>query len=338
MKMTKIRSILLVIVNLSLFYSVIIDVKIIKYILYGIVIGYLVSRKNEKYVIRWSLILIICIFTQWGIGQFIVQHSFGLQIIGESIINTSVSGVAKFGNGIIRGYGPFEHANVFGGINLLGLVLATWLCKSKNSLALKYLMMFIFGMGIFVSFSRAALLGSIILCLVAIASNEFRKTGIVLLKIIIILFIIFSPLLIIRANDSKDTALNERMRGYKWNIQMIKSHNIWLGLGTSNYKMELKKNLEMFGVEYKPWEIDYVHSVPLLVFAQSGILGSSAMLIIILLWMIKTMNIDVILITGSLMPTLLLDHFWITQTPALIFLLAAIWVLTSEKMDRKKYV
>lgn len=329
---------LVILIIVCLTCLALIDILPIKYGAAVIIVAGITMLRGNMNILGWCVVLLICIFSQWGIGQFVVQHSFGLQYIGESNIYSAAAGVAKFGNGIVRSYGPFEHANVFGGINLLGLILATWLCKSKNSLALKSLIMFILGMGIFVSFSRATLLGSIILCLIAIAVKEFRKTGILLLKILLILFIIFSPLLIIRANDSNDAAISERMRGYQWNYQLIKSHSLWVGLGTSNYKMELKKYLEMSGVEYKPWEIDYVHSIPLLIFAQIGLIGSSVILIVILASMIKTKNKCMLLFTGTLMPTLLLDHYWITQLSALIFLLTTIWVLSSEKIDSKKYV
>jgi hypothetical protein len=51
-----------------------------------------------------------------GLFQFILQHSLGLKILGESVVSNSMVGVAKlqlFDFKLLRAYGTFAHPNIF---------------------------------------------------------------------------------------------------------------------------------------------------------------------------------------------------------------------------------
>ena len=55
-----------------------------------------------------------------GLFQFILQHSLGLKILGESVVSNSMVGVAKlqlFDFKLLRAYGTFAHPNIFSGFS-----------------------------------------------------------------------------------------------------------------------------------------------------------------------------------------------------------------------------
>ncbi|HBE89724.1 MAG TPA: hypothetical protein DDW41_00760 [Candidatus Andersenbacteria bacterium] len=291
-----------------------------------------------RHILGWAFVLIICVFSQWGIGQFILQQDLGLRLIGESILGSSINGVAKFGNGIVRGYGPFEHANIFGGICLLALIVVEPLLTYSRNTLIRNVIIFTLGLGVFVSFSRAAILGWFVLALVVGILYRGRRHARTMGIIILLFMIVLWPLLLQRLNDSRDVAVSERIRGYLWSAEIMKTHSAWYGLGLYNYKMELRNYLNDQAISYHPWEIDYVHSVPLMVMAQTGMLSGGMLIIAILFWLVKILPGRAVIMMGSLLPVLSLDHFYITQPVALMYLTLAVIILRSKKTNQIKCV
>ena len=293
--------------------------------------------KKEKIVLGWIMILIICIFAQWGVAQFVLQHDLGLRLIGESVINSSMSGVAKFGNGIVRGYGPFEHANILGGLCLLALIMTERLWGERGAKIIFVIIVFTLGFGLCMAFSRAAILGWILLASGIFAMDNSNRRYLSM-NIIVLFMIVLWPLLSQRLNDSRDVAKPERLRGYEWSVQIMKLHNDWTGLGVRNYKMELRSYLDAEHISYQPWEIDYVHSVPLMILSQIGAISGSLIIIGILLWMLMTLGRTSMIILAALVPVILLDHFFVTKLGALVYLIIAVSIIKASGTYRLKYV
>lgn len=285
-----------------------------------------------KQLLAWSLVLMICFFAQWGIGQFIGQQDLGLRLIGESVLGSSIDGVAKFGNGIVRGYGPFEHANIFGGICLLALILEEHLRIRGGNALIKNVIIFVLGIGIFVAFSRAAMFGWFILTVSVLVIRKGNRHARAAMGLFLLFIIVLWPLLSQRLNDSRDVAVYERMRGYLWSMQIMRMNNPWYGLGLSNYKVELKNYLDNESIIYQPWEADYVHSVPLMVTSQIGIISGSVLIIVTMIWLVKNVPGRSVVLLGSLLPVLLLDHFYVTQPVALMYLALSVILLRPEKL------
>lgn len=286
-----------------------------------------------KQLLAWSFILIVCIFVQWGMGQFIGQQDLGLRLIGESILSSSIDGVAKFGNGIVRGYGPFEHANIFGGICLLALIMEDHLRIRGGNILINNVIIFTLGIGIFVSFSRSAMLGWFLLAISAVILNKRNRQALAMIGILLIFIIVLWPLLSQRFNDGRDVAASERVRGYIWSMELMKIHNPWYGLGLYNYKMELKNYLDSESITYHPWEVDYVHSVPLLVTSQIGIISGSVFMIVALIWLVKNVPGRSVVMLSSLLPVFLLDHFYLTAPVALLYLALTVILLRPVKAN-----
>lgn len=74
----------------------------------------------------WLIMLIGTINSIVAIAQFLAQHSIGVRFLGESIIGTDISGVAKLVIGeniVLRAYGLMPHPNILGGLLLVTIVL-----------------------------------------------------------------------------------------------------------------------------------------------------------------------------------------------------------------------
>jgi hypothetical protein len=330
------------------------------------------------YVIRkYGVRLVGCIFvavilfqSQWGLAQFIFQRDLGLNVLGESRLSSEMRGVAKFdfdscvndcgedaGEKTIRSYGPFQHANVFGGAMAIGLMaVALFVVSARNSfkfvskdhVVLLSTVLFLF-VGLLVSFSRSAYLAAgIMLCVfgvVRLSSNKYEgvkriihRYGVYFMFFVIVA-LLFSPLLIARFTDGEDVAIVERVGGASWAVSLIENNSWWQGVGPGAYKESLKEYLDWQNVTYQPWQIDSVHSVPLLIIVEWGLL-LSFILLLLFLTMLKKYYFNKWQWFLLLIPIVLFDHYVVTQIAPMV--LVMVWALLlyhftlSEKVDLKR--
>ena len=259
----------------------------------------------------------IALYSQWGIAQFIVQQDIGLVRIGESILSPNISGVASFyweGQKFIRAYGPFAHANSFGGVVLLGIVLLFTHRKAFGSQIFKQAMLCILSLALLTSFSRAALLGWIYIITLWVWKN--RSVALIPAAIVIILF---TPLLFFRSVDSHGVAAEDRQTGVIWFMNMSSVQGVFRGFGVGNYSYALQDFLSKNNIAHDPWDVAPVHSVPLLLIAELGIgLASLCILTIYSFW--RTHKPWPLL---ALVPALVLDHYFATQLAPLVFLIVS---------------
>lgn len=269
------------------------------------------------------IIAILTVHALWGLGQFIFQQDFGLQKIGETDLAPDQPAIAKFtlclspscegeseGMKIVRAYGPYPHPNSFAGALVIGLILLLSLKKNPEPKT-KTIIFGILLIALLLTFSRAALLAFLIFFLL----YQIKKPNKKLILITLVVLLTFSPLLLARQQDSQDVALPERYSGYKWSVELIQA-NYLTGVGYDNYKTALANYLNTNHIPHQPWQIDYVHSVPLLIIAQWGIVRG-ALLFTLLFWLFRKNPI----ILFSLTPIIFLDHYLITQATPLILLI-----------------
>ncbi|HLD25738.1 MAG TPA: hypothetical protein VJC05_01695 [Candidatus Andersenbacteria bacterium] len=262
--------------------------------------------------------LVLSLHAQWGIAQFILQRDIGLYLFGESRLSTSVNGVAKFSVGdekMIRAYGPYRHANTFGGMMVLGIVLLIFFAQRRDrSLYHVFFLMLFFLMllGLLVSFSRTAYLAATVPVLLAV--QRWRSGALKLALLLLTVVVLFSPLLISRSRDPADVSASERRQGWKWSWSIIMQ-------GSSReahyepYRVALERYLTEAEIAHHPWQIDYVHSVPLLLAAEVG-LGPAIILLLGIVVMIVYYWREGSVWFAWLLPLLLLDHYMLTQADA----------------------
>ncbi len=300
-----------------------------------LMIKFLVDKLGVR-VLSIVIILVLVMHAQWAIAQFIIQGDLGLYLLGETRINVEGVGIAKFATGsekLVRAYGPYPHANSLGGALSFGLLLvAVWMTKEKKiSMLHSSFLGPILGLlllGIMVSFSRTAYLSSGFILLILACYLSWTKRWLMWkwFGMLTLLGLIFMPLLIARLNDIEDRAINERIVGTGWSIALIAKQPWWQGMGWGKYPEKLKVYLDERGTAYKPWQIDYVHSAPLLVMAELGVASTS-------LLMVATVGLLLIFYRNEwwwllgVLPLVLFDHYMVTQLTPMLLLLTTIVIL-----------
>ncbi len=273
-----------------------------------------ISSRNKN-IFAALLLCCMALYAQWGIAQFIVQHDLGLRRIGESVLTTSIPGIASFyldSEKFIRAYGPFGHSNSFAGVLLLGILLVyRYEGKLKSPLFLSSIT-FVISLGIIVSFSRTALAG---LALIAILSLYKRRWS--LITPVAINALLFIPLFLTRSLDTHGAAVHERLVGLRWLAHMTTIPTLVRGFGIGNYTTALTEYVQNNSIAHNSWDIAPIHSAPLLLIAELGLIVCIPLFLVL----IRFVFIKKAWILAALLPALIFDHYFVTQISPLIFLI-----------------
>lgn len=316
-------------------------------VVYIFVINRLISEKNLITLLLVSLGLQLV----FGIFQFVMQSSIGLDFLGESRVGPAVPNVAKIDVGgvkVVRPYGTFTHANIFGGMMSLGFILSAYLyMKEEISRKKTQILLGVFLTGVLLSFSRSAWLAVTVSTLLFLS---FRKFKITYLKIrnftFAFLGLIFVGyftgvlnLILIRLQLVGDTSILERMAQIKTSFFMMIAHPFGVGLGNFVNAAD-----QYVSGKLLPWQFEPVHNTFLLIGTE---LGSIAMLISISAVIIGLLHLfrlltktegkykcfpiyfAIILIT-HLAILLNLDHYFYTNYSAGVFLMIMLGIMTNE--------
>lgn len=267
-------------------------------------------------ILAATLIGCIGMYSQWGIAQFIVQHDLGMHVLGESRLSVGIPGVATFSTEhgkYIRSYGPFAHPNSLAGSILIGGILLYALKPSSRLYTVS--MLLIFSIGILTSFSRSGLIGFAIVLLAFILSSRHS-----IIAMSIIPFLLFSSLLFQRSFDPRGVALMDRATGISWFIGMTTPQSILRGYGVGNYETALVSYLYSHHITYDPWDIAPLHSGPLLLFSELGLVLSTVFALI--LFALSRHYRSPILL--AILPPVLTDHYFVTQFGSTILLITCV--------------
>lgn len=303
---------------------------------------YEVKRRGIA-LIATIVIFLAALHAQWGIAQFVFQQDLNLSPLGETRLFHGGEGIATFtymDTKLVRSYGSFAHPNIFGGSLALAFGTCLYLLVSRPGLyriRLPWLAVcFCLLLGIILTFSRVAYLMAALASLMALPllPKHYKRVSLVAIPLLLLLF---WPLLSARLNDPADQAAHERARGYGWAVDIIRAAPVWRGFGVGNYTAGLREYIAARNVDLKPWEVAPVHSVPLLLAAEWGLVLTSALgllgvLGIKRLWERERPAAFWLLI---LLPALAFDHYALTQLPAIV-LTGVFLVILTEGKSRKQ--
>jgi hypothetical protein len=244
-----------------------------------------ISVSREK--ISWLFAILGAIQGLIATIQFYTQKSIGLYVLGESHLSPETSGVAKIvshGTTLIRGYGTFPHANLLAAflvtttaLNLYLIAIYYQIPRGKFTprgiILLTALFMNVFGL--FLSFSRAGILGLLVTLFALGMFFTWNKLFSTLIKVyipagiaIMLSIAILYPHLTSRATVT-DKATKERVFYNSIGSKLIKDKPLF-GVGAGNSVLHMK---QYSNIELKPWEIQPVHNYYLISAAEWGIGG-----------------------------------------------------------------
>ncbi len=288
-----------------------------------------------------------------GLGQYLKQGDLGLRILGEPALGGDYLNIAKIdlgGEKILRAYGTFPHANVFGGYMFVCLALLVQKLSRDNVLK-NFHFLIIFLVGILISFSRSAWLAAgiftALIFLQQVLKINFKQ---ILLALVIGIFIlaVFSldQVILARILNFSLQSWNERLI-YSDVARMIIEQNFIFGVGAGNFVATM---WSYYPLSLSPWLYQPVHSFFLMIGAETGVLGLFWWLMIFgatIKMVFESMHrlvmnqkafgkVWLALFTG-LLAIAVFDHYFYTlwQGQVLIFMLLGLVILDYQKKVRE---
>lgn len=281
-----------------------------------------------------ALSVIWTVFLQTA--QFLSQRSMSgtLYYLGERTFTTSSSGIAQLvinGRLLLRPYATFPHPNTLAGY--LTILLPFWLDKdSKNNsksfnyfIFLKRTALILTTIGLFLSFSRTAWVVSLLILLLHFSLKSARNTKILGLVIVFAIAIASEELVFGRflsLTNIDTTSVSERWTLSKASWDMWKQ-SPWVGAGLGEFIRKLP------GFLSPPYILQPVHSLYLLIFSETGSIGSLIFIFLGAFAFKKLRRKNSLALSESFLALLLLgffDHYLWTQ-PQTKFLFALILAL-----------
>lgn len=298
--------------------------------------------RNVKSIALPLIIGIASLEALAALSQFAFQHSVGLQILGETVANPTLPGIAKISLGaerVIRAYGTFSHPNVlaaFLGVSMLWLT-GWYLNKRPRSSAGEILFWATLALllaGLLVTFSRTAIILTLLALLGLLiwqwlhgrpkADNFERKRLLGIAGVVLIgclgFTALFFPLVSQRAAFSADDqAVALRLYYLKVAAVMVENRPL-LGVGTGNFVPALRQYADP---RLPAWAFQPVHNLYALIVAEAGLPALISFLAIIglVMWQwrraalarAQPLKRAFLIAAGILILASLLDHYaWTT--------------------------
>jgi len=287
-----------------------------------------------------AIILSLLIHAGLGLYQFFTQKVFACKYLGLAYQQPSSLGVAVVETKLrrfLRIYAGFPHPNIFAGWLILGIwaiiILHT---RLKDILYLNILLLLgfcLFFICLILTFSRSGWialgLSTVLAFLLVLFKNNFTNnlSRLVFAKflflsaiLLVILGIVLTEPLTERSNflflpfsnqplsRLENKSISQRQKGVSRAFSLIKKH-AFLGVGLGNYTQALKR----FWPEISKWEIEPVHNIFLLAWAELGILGLfllAGLLFVVFRFFTKKNQAQWSLVFISfLLPLFLFDHY-----------------------------
>ncbi len=255
------------------------------YLICSGLLGYAVYKlqiwPKYKELVCWTLILNGVVQSIIAIIQFSLQHSIGLNLLGESPLSINQYGVAKIileTTTFIRSYGTNPHPNILSAFLFIISILNLYLLNNTTQRSKRIVLYFSFILniiGLTLTFSRGGLLAFVLGIFLALASTALHK-GIkftinklyFLIMALIVPLILFFPWLAQRSNIN-DSAVSERSAYFEVGKNIV-LNNWYIGTGAGTNLFHMKLFLED---KLEPWNIQPVHNYFLISWSELGIIS-----------------------------------------------------------------
>jgi O-antigen ligase len=317
--------ILFIFVSMNIFYSaspVISAYKWLK-VLELSLFSYFVYKVGSLTFRSWIITpLVLSVFYIVGIEicQLIFQKSLGgvFYLLGERRFYPTTPGIALvtiFGKSVMRPYSTFSHPNSLAGFLLVGLLL--YLASQTSNVKMKLVVSALIVIGILVTFSDTAILTLIVISGLIFIQRKSKFDVLQISKIIVWLVIVSSMLLpFFTSNISTGNLPQSIVRRVQLAVssgQMV-ANNPLLGVGLGGFVRTLPNYI--FSND-SVWWLQPVHNIYLLLLSETGIVGLTIFLLIIIIILkrfeqLKRTNSYLMFVFLAIIITGFNDHYWIT--------------------------
>ncbi len=299
---------------------------------------------NLKYFI-FIFSFIIFLQSVMGIAQFIQNHSLGAKFLGESILDQSMSGVAKIDFDFykqIRAYGTFLHPNILGGYLVIGIIiLFTFLKKDIKLFHVEqfwfYFVILLGFLALLLTFSKLAIVSLVLtlyIYMFHVEQKSIKKLFHVEQFIFIALTIGLLFVILILGKEQLGKSINERL--FLWDINKPQGEEIFIGkgLGQSIYDISFNPLLEI-------WQLQPVHSVYFYIINEIGIIGFGLLALLLCKLYLNVLrgtfkySIPLSVTLGTLAT---FDHYLVTTYVGQTLLALSLgWIITAPHLYIDKY-
>ncbi|MCE9586345.1 O-antigen ligase family protein [Candidatus Uhrbacteria bacterium] len=223
-------------------------------------------------LLTWSVISIIP-HALLAIQQGMTQHVFGSTLLGiapQDPITRGVAVVESAGVRFLRAYGGMPYPNILGGYLVFALPASIWLAYRNR---LWIIASSLFAIALVLTHSRSAWIACAVL-LIALAwkyrkSLPDKRAPLVVLASLVVAIIWQWPLLHTRVTAEgrlEARSVSERVAGTQAGITIFREHP-WTGIGLNAFSATLPNYA-------------LPHSIPLLILAETGVIGFGALLLL----------------------------------------------------------
>ena len=244
---------------------------------------------DERVRINWmvlSFVLGLVPVCGLGIYQVFLGTSPAFTWLGMAPHDAARLGEAVtgwFGERTLRAHGGFPHPNIFGGYLAVGLVGLAWLtsmARTRKHQIVYGLIALLLCATLFLTFSQSAWLGfglaSVVTLVVALGRGSHRSkiTACILATFVIVLahlYLFISPQLSAPSDavTLEERSVAERVDLYEEWASIVSPQSLLLGSGIGNYTLAVAQTYP----DRSWWTYQPVHSVPLLILHEGGIIA-----------------------------------------------------------------
>lgn len=306
----------------------------------------------------WTLTASAAIQVLWVIGQFTVNHDFGAQLIGESVLRPDIQGVAKIGVGgepHVRGYGTFPHPNPLAAFLAVAIfwvgTVIFWPARKRPLLSTLLLggLLGLLAAGLALTFSRAALVLVLLngLLVILFSLRKWRRlpigAAVAIGAFLVAIILLWQPLSDRGTlESSQETGISNRAVGYEVASNAIQNRP--LGVGAGNFVV----TIDQLRTGLPDYQHQPAHNAFLLAVAEIGIL-SGALLVWFLLrtgWIFHTLrvkdrrqnavNFTLFVLAGTFIGLSLVDHFF-WSLPQGLWLVVIVLAAVISRIPRHRW-
>ena len=261
-----------------------------------------------------------------ALGQFALQKSLGLWILGERSFDSSTVNIAHgqlFGRQFLRPYGTFPHPNVLAAFLLISFIIIDshkLLLKKK---AARIITLILLPLSLIVTSSKSGIF-LLFLYLVTLFKKLPQILGVAALAALVLFIIRFLP-------EAQIASLSERLVLISAAIDIF-AKNPLFGVGSLNFIPQLA--LQNLTSANQIRLLQPVHNVFLLILAENGFFGLIIFAFLLLFVLKKAKTKAKILLFISLVIFASFDHFlWTLNQGRLLFWLACAYIISSPKKN-----